>query len=264
MTVTTRRWITAFACAVGLHGAALTALLLLPVAPPGDHAKPVRRLVAVSLGTPRKLPARNSSAPAPPAAASTPPRDPPPPARPPAPAPVTPPTATAVATTPPTPKPPEPAPPQPAAPQSPPPQTAAQPQLTATGPSQDTGAGLQAQDQTEADTTNGPPAATAELDARLQDARAGYEARLGAWLNRHKRYPLRARQRRQEGTALLRFTVDRNGTVIDYSLQESSGSALLDRAVLALIKRAQPLPAIPDLIGRNSFEVVVPIQFELR
>ena len=263
--MTTRRWITAFACAVGLHGAALTALLLLPVAPPGDHAKPVRRLVAVSLGTPRKLPARNSSAPAPPAAASTPPRDPPPPARPPAPAPVTPPTATAVATTAPTPKPPEPAPPQPAAPQSPPPQTAAQPQLTATGPSQDTGAGLQDQDQTEADTTNGPPAATAELDARLQDARAAYKAQLSAWINQQAQaYRLRGGQRRQEGTALLRFTVDRNGTVIDYSLQESSGSALLDRAVLALIKRAQPLPAIPDLIDQNSFEVVVPIQFELR
>ena len=260
MIVKTWRWIVAFALAVGLHGAALTALLLLPAPPPGDRAKPVRRLVAVSLGTPRKPPARNSSTPAPSAAAPTPPLDPPPAPTPP----VTPPTATAVATTPPTPKPPEPAPPRPAAPQSPPPQVLPQPPLTATGPSQDTGAGLQAQDQTEADTTNEPPAATTELDARLQDARAGYEAQLGAWLNRHKRYPLRARQRRQEGTALLRFTVDRNGTVIDYSLQESSGSALLDRAVLALIKRAQPLPAIPDLIDQNSFEVVVPIQFELR
>ena len=259
MIVKTWRWIVAFALAVGLHGAALTALLLLPAPPPGDRAKPVRRLVAVSLGTPRQPPARNSSPPAQPATAPTPPLDPPPAARPPAP--VMPPQPTAVATAPPTPKP---APPQPTAPQSPPPQTAAQPQVAAPDPSQDTGAGLQAQDQTEADTTNGPPAATTELDARLQDARAGYEAQLGAWLNRHKRYPLRARQRRQEGTALLRFTVDRNGTVIDYSLQQSTGSALLDRAVLALIKRAQPLPTIPALIGQNSFEVVVPIQFQLR
>ena len=260
--MTTWRWITAFACAVGLHGAALTAVLLLPATPPGDRAKPVRRLVAVSLGTPRKTPARNSSPAAPPAAAPTPPLDPLPTTRPPAP--VTPPQPTAVATTPPTPKPPEPAPPRPTAPQTQPPQTAAQPQLTATGPSQDTGAGLQAQDPAEADTTNGPPAATTQISARLQDARAGYAAQLGAWLNRHKRYPLQARQRRQEGTALLRFTVDRNGTVIDYSLQKSTGSALLDRAVLALIKRAQPLPTIPDLIGQNSFEVVVPIQFQLR
>ena len=108
------------------------------------------------------------------------------------------------------------------------------------------------------------PAGTPERISVLADVRAGYAAELGTWLSQHKRYPLRARQKRHEGIALLRFAVDRNGIVDHYSLEQSTGSALLDRAVLALIERAQPLPRIPDLLNQNSFEVVVPIQFQLR
>jgi len=93
---------------------------------------------------------------------------------------------------------------------------------------------------------------------------ADYLARLQAWLERHKEYPRGAQRRRQEGAALLYFVMDRDGRVIQYRLQRSSGHDALDQAVIAMIERAQPLPKIPKDMGRNRLELVVPVQFFLR
>jgi periplasmic protein TonB len=85
-----------------------------------------------------------------------------------------------------------------------------------------------------------------------------------AHLERHKRYPARARARRQEGTTLVRFTVDRDGEVLRVALAEPSGHAALDEEALALLPRAAPLPAPPAGAGAGPFELVVPVQFRLR
>lgn len=95
-------------------------------------------------------------------------------------------------------------------------------------------------------------------------ADADYFARLQAWLEKHKEYPRTARLRRQQGTALLMFVVDREGRVLDYRLQRSSGHSLLDREVQAMIERSQPLPRIPDEMHQTRLELVVPVQFFLR
>jgi protein TonB len=91
-----------------------------------------------------------------------------------------------------------------------------------------------------------------------------YMARLQAWLNKHKEYPRRAQLRRQEGTALLYFVMDREGRVIEYRLRQSSGHGLLDREVEAMIERAQPLPKMPDSMSQQRLELVVPVRFALR
>lgn len=93
---------------------------------------------------------------------------------------------------------------------------------------------------------------------------ADFMAQLQAWLEKHKEYPRRARMRRQEGTALLYFEMDRDGKVLRHRLQRSSGHDLLDREVLAMIERAQPLPKLPETMGEPRLELVVPVQFFLR
>ncbi|MBB6250719.1 energy transducer TonB [Nitrospirillum iridis] len=90
-----------------------------------------------------------------------------------------------------------------------------------------------------------------------------YEGRLMAQLNRYKRYPAQARQRHQTGTALLRFTIDRTGHVLSATLARGSGAALLDEETLALVRRADPLPAMPDDRPGPSLELTVPIEFSL-
>lgn len=93
---------------------------------------------------------------------------------------------------------------------------------------------------------------------------ADYTLLLQTWLEKHKEYPRRARRRRQEGIAMIYFVVDRQGEVLTYRLEQSSGYKLLDEEVLAMIERAQPLPKMPDSIAQSSLELIVPVQFELR
>jgi len=91
-----------------------------------------------------------------------------------------------------------------------------------------------------------------------------YAATLLAWLERHKEYPRAARLRRQEGTAMLYFLVDREGRVLEHRIEQGSGHPALDAEVLAMIERAQPLPAMPASLEKDQLELVVPVQFFLR
>lgn len=63
---------------------------------------------------------------------------------------------------------------------------------------------------------------------------------------------------------MLAFTIGRNGQVLSYSLQQGTGHPLLDREVEAMIRRAQPLPPIPDSISGTALSLVVPVRFALR
>lgn len=91
---------------------------------------------------------------------------------------------------------------------------------------------------------------------------AGYSQRLAAWLNRHKRYPEPARRLRQQGMVRVSFTLDRNGRVIGQRIVASSGHRALDEEVLAMLRRASPMPKPPP--GQDRFTVTVPISFSLR
>ena len=54
----------------------------------------------------------------------------------------------------------------------------------------------------------------------------------------------------------LSFTVDRNGRVLARSIARSSGVAALDEEVLAMVQRAQPLPAFPPAMTQHSVNLV--------
>ena len=93
--------------------------------------------------------------------------------------------------------------------------------------------------------------------------RKAFAATLFGHLNRYKRYPASARMRRQEGVVSLRFTMDRTGHVLSYEIAKTSGSEALDSEAQDLIKRAEPLPAIPAAFGRDTLDLVVPVEFFL-
>jgi protein TonB len=94
--------------------------------------------------------------------------------------------------------------------------------------------------------------------------RHDYLATLAAWLERHKQYPRQARARGEEGTVLLRFTIDRLGRLQAWRIDRGSGSAALDREVGTMLQRAEPLPPMPDSMAQAQLELVVPIRFRLR
>jgi protein TonB len=93
--------------------------------------------------------------------------------------------------------------------------------------------------------------------------RKEFAAKLFGHLNRYKRYPTTARMRHQEGVVSLRFTMDRSGHVLSYEIAKTSGSDVLDREAQDLLRRAEPLPAIPVAFARDTLDLVVPVEFFL-
>ena len=95
------------------------------------------------------------------------------------------------------------------------------------------------------------------------EASVGYRALLSAWLESHKRYPDAARQRGEEGRAVLRFSVDRSGRVLDFAVTSSSGYPDLDQSVEEMMRGAT-LPPFPAGMPQPEMQVSVTIRFSLR
>lgn len=116
-----------------------------------------------------------------------------------------------------------------------------------------------------------PPAAAAPVAPPAQAApqkgagetRESFLGRLLAQLNRFKQYPRAARQAHIEGVVMLHFVMDANGRVQSFEIAKSSGRPVLDNEALALIQRAQPLPALPADFPTRTLDAVVPIEFSL-
>lgn len=106
-----------------------------------------------------------------------------------------------------------------------------------------------------------PPARISAPVPSAQVSRS-YEALLGAWLNSHKQYPESARERGEQGRAVLRFAVDRSGRVEQFAVVQSSGYPDLDAAIDEMMRGAI-LPAFPADMPQPRIEVSVTIRFSL-
>ena len=108
-----------------------------------------------------------------------------------------------------------------------------------------------------------PAAPVAAPQKPASETRDSYLGRVLAQLNRFKQYPRAARQARIEGVVMLHFVMDADGKVQNAEISKSSGRPVLDAEALALIQRAQPLPALPAEFPTRSLDAVVPIAFSL-
>ena len=95
------------------------------------------------------------------------------------------------------------------------------------------------------------------------DGQASFESRVLAHINRFKQYPSSARKAHIEGVVMLHFVMDANGHVTLADIQKSSGWPVLDNEALAMIQRAQPLPALPADFPTRTLNAVVSIEFSL-
>ena len=100
--------------------------------------------------------------------------------------------------------------------------------------------------------------------ASLVRAQASWQKMLIDHLNRHKRYPDAARSRRAQGVVVVAFSLDRSGQLLASHVTKSSGSEALDEEAIAVLKRASPLPAPPDLIAAPMLDLTLPIQFRIK
>jgi len=106
-----------------------------------------------------------------------------------------------------------------------------------------------------------PPVVEPPVDAV---ATARYEHLLVAWLEKHQKYPRRAKRLRIQGEAVVRILINRAGETQQVTLEQRTGNRLLDKAVLSMAQRADPFPPMPDNDPRPEFELRVPVVFLLR
>lgn len=122
-------------------------------------------------------------------------------------------------------------------------------------------------------TTSAPPQAVAAVAVAGTSttvgggnpgARADFKAMVGAWIEKHKRFPDRLRRRGLQGTPVVRFRLARDGRVLNCHIERRSPHDGIDEAAMDTIRRAEPFPAMPDDLPGESMEFAVPIDFNLR
>lgn len=82
-----------------------------------------------------------------------------------------------------------------------------------------------------------------------------------ARLQQAKRFPEQARVRGDEGRAVVRLSIQRNGALGQARLVRSSGSALLDQAALDTVRRAAPFPPLPQNVAGAELVLNAPMNF---
>ncbi|MFO7308530.1 MAG: TonB family protein [Pseudomonadota bacterium] len=92
-----------------------------------------------------------------------------------------------------------------------------------------------------------------------------WASKVVAHLRRHMRYPDRARAGTVTGSAQVMLRLDASGNVLGVRIATSSGSPILDEAIIRGAQNASPVPAPPPAMMRQAtLNVRVPISFTLR
>jgi periplasmic protein TonB len=108
------------------------------------------------------------------------------------------------------------------------------------------------------------PAVPARVKGGAPHIAPSWQTALVRRLEQYKRYPSEARSRRVEGLVMLNFSVNRNGHVLAREIVRSSGHPELDKEVILMVERAQPLPPFPPSMPEDKLALTVPIRFSLR
>ncbi len=90
--------------------------------------------------------------------------------------------------------------------------------------------------------------------------RASWQKELLAHLNKFKHYPDDRSQ--QSAEIVVRMTLDRSGHVIAADIAKSSGDAAFDTAAIAMVEKANPVPAPPPLIADEGLVFSLPVLFK--
>ena len=103
----------------------------------------------------------------------------------------------------------------------------------------------------------------AAVATAVPEVSPGWRAAISAWLQSHKPYPEAARARGEEGSATVRFTIDRGGRVLEFAILQGTGSTDLDEAVERMLRGAR-LPGFPTAMTQAEVSVTVRVRYTLQ
>ena len=105
------------------------------------------------------------------------------------------------------------------------------------------------------------PAVNGAQVARVESA---YKARLHKLIAANKRYPKRAKRRRQQGTVRVSFIVYANGIIKNIRAVHSSGHSTLDKAAISAIQKISGKLPFPAGLKRTHWVLTIPVAYQLR
>ena len=68
-------------------------------------------------------------------------------------------------------------------------------------------------------------------------------------------YPQEALKENREGTAVIRFTIDGDGTLTGYHVVTTSGNPVLDEGALAVVRSAAPYGPLPEKFNLSRLNI---------
>lgn len=95
------------------------------------------------------------------------------------------------------------------------------------------------------------------------NALATWKSAVLGQLDRHKRYPRKAKRKKQEATVYVWINMKRDGSILETRLERPSAYEVLNEEALALILRAQPLLPLPPEVAGDTISFVAPVEFFL-
>ncbi len=90
-----------------------------------------------------------------------------------------------------------------------------------------------------------------------------FMSELSQHIARFRYYPALASVLDVQGTAMVIFTLTRDGSLLDSRIVTSAGDEDLDQAALETLKKAQPLPKIPESMTGDQLKFTLPIIYRL-
>lgn len=101
-------------------------------------------------------------------------------------------------------------------------------------------------------------------DSRAE-IKSRYEQTISLWIQKFKLYPESARAEEKQGSTVIRIRIDRRGNIRYSALEGSTGHEELDIAALNMLRRANPVPAVPDNYPEGElFEFLIPVKFQIQ
>lgn len=115
--------------------------------------------------------------------------------------------------------------------------------------------------QVEQKTTEKP---TKHIDtAQEQNIEAQYLAKIRSLIEQNKDYPKTAKRLNQSGKVFIKFVITKDGEIKNCSIEKSSQFESLDKASLEILMKIANFEAIPKELNRSSWEITVPISYQI-
>ncbi|MDP6656814.1 MAG: energy transducer TonB [Nitrospinaceae bacterium] len=97
-----------------------------------------------------------------------------------------------------------------------------------------------------------------------QGALKGYSRGVQRKIAARKKYPRKAKREGKQGQVTVQFTVMKSGEIKDLLLVAGTSYAELNKAAMDAVKRAAPFPGLPEELGQDFLELVLPFNFTIK